>query len=154
MQTQNNNPQYDAEALAASLKALSGGNTTSGTTSAPAKDKATVYIAVGFLRDDAPDMNSDDFDPIKHIINLPQLQGLDNMNPDTRKAGSTEFAERQADSNELLEDLTAQALASLEPGQTRILGVAPNGLVVSIYRKKDEIVAQPKAERVKRSFFA
>lgn len=150
---QNQAPNYDPKALSASLAALSAGNNNA-PTSAPAKDKATVYVAVGFLREDAPDINSEDFDPMKHIINLPQLQGLDNMNPDTRKAGSTEFAERQADSNELLEDLTSQALATLEPGQTRILGVCPNGLVVSIYRKKDEIVAQPKAERTKRNFFA
>lgn len=149
MQTGN----YDPAALAASMAALAGAGASTGTT-APAKDKATIYVAVGFLNDDAPEVSSPDFDIMKHVTNLPQLQGLDNMSYDTRRAGNTEFAERQAASNELLDDLKAQALASLEPGQSKIIAVAPNGLVVSIYRRKDDIVAQPKADRPKRDFFA
>ena len=147
------NPVYDAKALAASMAALAGPSGAGAKDSAPAKDKASIYVCVGFLRDDAPEIDSPDFDAMKHIINLPQLQGLDNMAHDTRRAGNTEFAERQQDSNDLLDDLKAQALASLEPGQTRIIGVCTNGLVVSIYRRKDEVVAQPKADRPTRNFF-
>lgn len=147
-------PAFDPTAIAATMAALAGGTGPASSSAAPAaKEKATIYLAIGFIRDGV-DISSADFDPSRDIINLPQLTGLDNMNPDTRRAGTQEFADRQAESNDLLEDLTQEALATLEPGQTRILGMSPNGLVVSLYRKKDEVVAAPKAKRQKRSFLA
>lgn len=139
-------PAHNLSALTASLAGLAAisGNQS---TAAPAKDKATIYIGVGTLRDGA-DVNSETFDPATDLINLPQLTGLDNMNPDTRKAGTVEFATQQAERNEFLEDLKAEALSKMAPGETKIVP-----LYVTIYRKKDDVVAAaPVAGRVKQSF--
>jgi hypothetical protein len=135
---------FDPRAAALAMAAL-GSQTT---TAAPAKDKATIYLAIGTLRDDSIAPGEEGFDVNTSLINLPQMQGLDNMNPDTRKAGTVEFANSQAESNDFLEDLKAQALATMEPGERRILP-----LYVSIYRKKDEVVAEaPATPRVRKSF--
>lgn len=134
---------FNASALAASMAALTGG----ATAAAPAKDKATVYLAIGTLRDDSIGVDHKDFDPSKDLINLPQMQGLDNMREDDRKANTQEFADTQAESNDFLNDLKEQCLATLEPGERKVIPV-----YVTVYRVKDQITAQPKAERVKRQF--
>jgi hypothetical protein len=113
-------PVYDPNVIASTMAALAGGAAANGP-AAVTKEKATIYLGVGYLRDGV-DISSPDFDPARDIINLPQLTGLDNMNPDTRRAGTQEFADRQADSNGLLEDLSGEALATMVPGETRILG--------------------------------
>jgi hypothetical protein len=138
---------FDPVALAASVAAIAGGATAS---AAPSKDRATVYLGIGTLRDGA-DPHSPDFDPAKDLINLPQMTGLDNMRADDRKAGTVEFANQQAERNEFLEDLKAQALSSMEPGETKIVP-----LYVTVYRKKDDVVADVAAvaARPKTSFFA
>lgn len=135
-------PDFNPAALAASLAAVTG----AAGAAAPAKDKATVYLAIGTLRDGV-DISSDDFDPAKDLINLPQMQGLDNMRPDDRKANTQEFADLQAEQNDFLQDLKEQALATLQPGERRVIPV-----YVTVYRVKDQVVAQPKAERTKRQF--
>ena len=136
---------FDPAAIARTMAAI-GSNGTVGNT-APAKPMATIYLAIGTLRDGA-DIESEDFDPAADLINLPQMQGLDNMNPDTRKASTQEFADIQAESNDFLEDLKTQALATMEPGERRVLP-----LYVTVYKVKDQVVAQPKARRTQRSFF-
>lgn len=114
-----------------------------------AKDRATIYLNIGTVRDGV-DPHSESFDPAKDLINLPQMTGLDNMRPDERKAGTVEFATQQAERNEFLEDLKLEALSKMEPGQTVVLP-----LYVTIYRKKDDVVAAaPVAGRTKQSFIA
>lgn len=136
---------FNPALLAASMAALTGA---AGTAAAPAKDKATVYLAIGTLRDDERAPHTvDDFDPSKDLINLPQMQGLDNMREDDRKANTQEFADTQSESNDFLNDLKEQVLATLEPGERRVIPV-----YVTVYRVKDQVVAQPKAERVKKQF--
>ena len=139
----NTRPTFNAGALAASLQALTGGATT--TPAADVKEKAQVYVAVGVLRDEAIGIEHKDFDASKDLINLPQMQGLDNMRPDTRKAGTVEFATSQAESNDLLEDLKEQALANMQPGERKIIP-----FYVTLYKVKEEVVATLPAERVKR----
>jgi hypothetical protein len=137
---------FDPIALAASVAAIAAGGTASN--AAPAKDRATVYLGIGTLRDGV-DPHSDTFNPATDLINLPQMTGLDNMRPDDRKAGTQEFANQQAERNEFLEDLKAQALASMEPGETKIVP-----LYVTVYRKKDDVVAEvAPTSRAKTSFF-
>ena len=133
---------FDPKALAASLG--KGAAATTGTTASDTP-KATVYLGVGVLRDGADHEN---IDPAKDIINLPQMQGLDNMKPDDRRASTQEFADQQAERNDLLEDLVAQTLGTLEPGETRIIP-----MYVTVYRKKDEVVAAPATKRERTSFF-
>lgn len=134
---------FNPAALAASMAAISA--TTAA--AAPVKEKATVYIAVGVLRDGV-DPEAEGFDPTKDLINLPQMQGLDNMNPDTRKAGTVAFATEQQESNDLLADLKEQALASMEPGERKVIP-----FYVTIYKVKDQVVAEaPATPRVKRQF--
>ena len=138
---------FDPSAMAASMAALAQAGTS--TNVVPMRDRATVYLNIGTLRDGV-DPHSEDFDPAKDLINLPQMTGLDNMNPDTRKAGTVEFATQQAERNEFLEDLKLEALSKMEPGQTV---VAP--LYVTIYRKKDDVVAAaPVVGRKKQSFIS
>ena len=136
---------FDPAVIAASMNALAqaGG---AAATAAPVKDRATIYLNIGTLRDGV-DPTSEDFDPARDLINLPQMTGLDNMNPDTRKAGTVEFANQQAERNEFLEDLKLEALSKMEPGQTVVLP-----LYVTVYRKKDDVVATPLANRQKKSF--
>ena len=136
---------FDPAVIAASMNALAqaGG---AAATAAPVKDRATIYLNIGTLRDGV-DPTSEDFDPARDLINLPQMTGLDNMNPDTRKAGTVEFANQQAERNEFLEDLKLEALSKMEPGQTVVLP-----LYVTVYRKKDDVVATPPANRQKKSF--
>lgn len=141
---------FDSAAMAAAMAAVAGGNTN--TTAAPASEKASIYLAVGFVRDGA-DLSA--LNPKEDIINLPQLIGLDNMKPDTRKAGTQAFADEQAEKNEILADLVEEAMKTLEPGEIKVLGCDPNsGLIVTVYRKKDEVVAQVAAKRTKRTFLA
>lgn len=137
---------FDPAMIAASMNALAnaGGSTTNNVV--PIRDRATVYLNIGTLRDGV-DPTSEDFNPATDLINLPQMTGLDNMNPDTRKAGTVEFATQQAERNEFLEDLKLEALSKLEPGQTVVLP-----LYVTIYRKKDDVVAAPVTGRKKQSF--
>jgi len=135
-------PAFDPALLAASMAALGGANST---TAAPAKEKATLYLAIGTVRDGVDDTTG--FDPKTDLINLPQLIGLDNMRPDDRRAGTQEFADEQAEKNEFLADLVEQALATMEPGEIRTMP-----FVVTIYRKKDEVVAAPKPQREKRKY--
>lgn len=137
---------FNPAALAAQL-GKTGGNVTSihggDTNTTP---KATVYLAVGVLRDG---VNPDDgIDPSTDLINLPQMQGLDNMKPDDRRASTQEFADQQAERNDLLQDLVEQCLSTLQPGETRMLP-----LYVTVYRKKDEVVAAPSKPRTRTSFF-
>ena len=136
---------FDPAVIAASMTALAQAGGAAATT-APAKDRATIYLNIGTLRDGV-DPTSEDFDPSRDLINLPQMTGLDNMNPDTRKAGTVEFANQQAERNEFLEDLKLEALSKMEPGQTVVLP-----LYVTVYRKKDDVVATPPANRQKKSF--
>lgn len=137
-------PKFDPAILAASLNALGASTTT--TAAAPAKDKATLYLAIGCLRDpDAPE--GSEFNAKTDLVNLPQLFGLDNMKPDDRRAGTQEFADEQAEKNAFLQDLTEECLASMEPGEIRVLP-----LYVTVYRKKDDVVAAPVTQRVRRSF--
>lgn len=140
---------FDPVAVARTMEALQGlsGNGTAGNSDKPTTPKATIYIAIGTPRDGA-DIESEDFDLATDMINLPQMQGLDNMNPDTRKAGTQEFADQQALSNDFLEDLREQALATMQPGERRLLP-----LYVTVYKVKDQVVAQPAPKRQKRSFF-
>lgn len=136
---------FDPAAVARTMAALSGAGVSA---NAPqTKDKATIYLAIGTLRDGV-DIEAEGFDPATDLINLPQMQGLDNMNPDTRKAGTQEFADAQAESNDFLADLKEQALATMQPGERRIVP-----FYVTIYKVKDQVVAQPQAARTKRSFF-
>jgi hypothetical protein len=140
-------PRFDPAVLAASMAAL--GQAAGATTAAPAtKEKASIYLAFAQLRDGADTSNPD---PVKDFITLPQMTGLDNMNPDTRRAGTQEFANEQAERNEFLQDLIEQSLSTLAPGETRLIP-----LYVTIYRKKDEVVAAPveARKREKISFFA
>ena len=135
---------FNPSALAASMAAIAGSATT---TAAPAKDKATVYLAVGVLRDGV-DIDAESFDPSKDLINLPQMQGLDNMRPDDRKAGTVEFANTQAESNDLLADLKEQALATLQPGERKVIP-----FYVTVYKVKEQVVAEaPAAPRAPRKF--
>ena len=135
--------RFDPAALAAQLgKGAAVGSTTTSDT-----PKATVYLGVGVLRDGV-DIDSPDFDPSKDIINLPQMQGLDNMKPDDRRASTQEFADQQAERNDLLEDLVAQTMGTLEPGETRVIP-----FYVTVYRKKDEVVAAPAKTRERKAFF-
>jgi hypothetical protein len=134
---------FNPSALAASMAAIAG----AGTTAAPAKEKATVYIAVGVLRDGV-DIDAEGFDPSKDLINLPQMQGLDNMKPDERKAGTVAFATEQQESNDLLADLKEQALASMQPGERKIIP-----FYVTVYKVKEPVVAEaPAAPRTPRKF--
>lgn len=126
---------FNPSALAASMAAIAN----AGPAAAPTKDKATVYLAVGVLRDGV-DVDSADFDPSKDLINLPQMQGLDNMNPDNRKAGTVEFANTQAESNDLLADLKEQALATLQPGERKVIP-----FYVTVYKVKEQVVADAAA---------
>lgn len=137
---------FDPAVIAASMNALAsvGGNAANNVV--PMRDRATIYLNIGTLRDGV-DPHSESFDPAKDLINLPQMTGLDNMNPDTRKAGTVEFATQQAERNEFLEDLKLEALSKMEPGQTVVLP-----LYVTIYRKKDDVVAAPVVGRKKQSF--
>lgn len=139
-------PRFDPAVLAASMAALGGASAPAA--AAPQKEKASIYLAFAQLRDGADTNNPD---PVKDFITLPQMTGLDNMNPDTRRAGTQEFANEQAERNEFLEDLIEQAMATLQPGETRLIP-----LYVTIYRKKDEVVAAPveARARTKTSFFA
>jgi hypothetical protein len=142
-------PRFDPAVLAASMAAL--GQTASGSLASAAptpKEKASIYLAFAQLRDGADTSNPD---PVKDFITLPQMTGLDNMNPDTRRAGTQEFANEQAERNEFLQDLIEQSLSTLAPGETRLIP-----LYVTIYRKKDEVVAAPveARKREKISFFA
>lgn len=116
------------------------------------KQPATLFLAIGFVRDGV-DLNQP-IDPKQDIVNLPQLIGLDNMKPDDRRASTQEFADEQAEKNDMLADLVEQSLATLEPGEIRVLGCDPaSGLIVTIYRKKDEIVAAPRPKAARRTFF-
>lgn len=126
---------FNPSALAASMAAIAN----AGPTAAPTKDKATVYLAVGVLRDGV-DIDAEGFDPSKDLINLPQMQGLDNMNPDNRKAGTVEFANTQAESNDLLADLKEQALATLQPGERKVIP-----FYVTVYKVKEQVVADAAA---------
>lgn len=137
---------FDPAQLAASFAKLNGAGTQPGA-AAPAKDKATIYLAVGIIREEATSKSAEEFDPKTDVINLPQLIGLDNMNHDTRRAGTVEFATEQAEKNALLDDLVADAMAKLAPGETRTLP-----FVVTIYRKKDEVVAELPAKRTVSTF--
>ena len=132
---------FDPKALAASLGKAPASNTAASNDT----PRATVYLGVGVLRDG---VDTDNIDPAKDIINLPQMQGLDNMKPDDRRASTQEFADQQAERNDLLEDLVSQALSTMEPGETRIVP-----LYVTVYRKKDEVVAAPATKRERVSFF-
>lgn len=136
---------FNPAALAASL-GQSAKSVPAETSNTP---KATIYLGVGVLRDGV-DINDENYviDAAKDLINLPQMQGLDNMKPDDRRASTQEFADQQAERNDLLEDLIQQCMATLEPGETRILP-----LYVTVYRKKDEVVAAPRAARTSKSFF-
>lgn len=138
-------PVSDIAALSASLAGLA----STAATAAPAKDKASIYLSVGALRDGVQ-IDSPTFDASKDLVTLPQMIGLDNMNPDTRRAGTVEFANQQAERNDFLTDLVEQSMATLTPGETRILP-----FYVTIYRKKDEVVADTAvvAARPKVSFF-
>ncbi len=137
---------FDPAVIAASMNALAsvGGNAANNVV--PMRDRATIYLNIGTLRDGV-DPQSKDFNPATDLINLPQMTGLDNMNPDTRKAGTVEFATQQAERNEFLEDLKLEALSKMEPGQTVVLP-----LYVTIYRKRDDVVAAPVVGRKKQSF--
>lgn len=140
---------FDPAVIAASMNALASAGAAASNNVVPIRDRATVYLNIGTLRDGV-DPHSEDFDPAKDLINLPQMTGLDNMNPDTRKAGTVEFATQQAERNEFLEDLKLEALSKMEPGQTVVLP-----LYVTIYRKKDDVVAAaPVAGRKKQSFIS
>lgn len=132
---------FDPKALAAKL------GTGAAATTETTTPKATLYLGVGVLRDGV-DPSSPDFDPSKDIINLPQMQGLDNMKPDDRRASTQAFANEQAERNELLADLIEQSLGTLEPGESRVIP-----FYVTVYKKKDEVVAEPAATREKKSFF-
>lgn len=134
---------FDPKALAAKL----GAGAATGSTNESTTPKATLYLGVGILRDGV-DINADDFDPAKHIINLPQMQGLDNMKPDDRRASTQAFANEQAERNELLADLIEQSLGTLEPGESRVIP-----FYVTVYKKKDEVVAEPAPARERKSFF-
>ena len=135
---------FNPTALAASLSTAthSAGANTADTSNTP---KANVYLAIGVLRDD---VDMENINPATDLINLPQMQGLDNMKPDTRKASTQEFADQQAERNGLLQDLVEQCLTTLQPGETRMIP-----LYVSVYRKKDEIEAAPAKTRTRVSFF-
>ncbi len=137
---------FDPAVIAASMNALANAGGNAANNVVPIRDRATVYLNIGTLRDGV-DPHSESFDPAKDLINLPQMTGLDNMNPDTRKAGTVEFATQQAERNEFLEDLKLEALSKMEPGQTVVLP-----LYVTIYRKKDDVVAAPVTGRKKQSF--
>jgi hypothetical protein len=137
---------FDPAVIAASMNALANAGGNAANNVVPIRDRATIYLNIGTLRDGV-DPHSESFDPAKDLINLPQMTGLDNMNPDTRKAGTVEFATQQAERNEFLEDLKLEALSKMEPGQTVVLP-----LYVTIYRKKDDVVAAPVTGRKKQSF--
>ena len=137
---------FDPAVIAASMNALANASGNAANNVVPIRDRATIYLNIGTLRDGV-DPHSESFDPAKDLINLPQMTGLDNMNPDTRKAGTVEFATQQAERNEFLEDLKLEALSKMEPGQTVVLP-----LYVTIYRKKDDVVAAPVTGRKKQSF--
>jgi hypothetical protein len=137
---------FDPAVIAASMNALANVGANGANNVVPIRDRATIYLNIGTLRDGV-DPQSEDFNPATDLVNLPQMTGLDNMNPDTRKAGTVEFANKQAESNEFLEDLKLEALSKMEPGETRVLP-----LYVTIYRKKDDVVATPPANRQKKSF--
>lgn len=136
---------FDPRQVAATMAALGAASVAAPAT---AKEKATIYLAIGTLRDEEIAPGDEGFDPNKDLINLPQMQGLDNMRPDDRKAGTTEFATTQAESNDFLNDLREQALATLAPGERKIVP-----FYVTVYRKKDEVVAEaPATPRPRRSF--
>lgn len=143
--TASNAPTFDAAKLLANMAALTNTNTSAGAAAPAAKDKATIYLAIGCLKN--PDQDMSDFDPTRDLTNLPQLIGLDNMNHDTRRAGTQQFADEQADKNGFLDDLVEQALATMEPGETRV-----TNFIVTLYRKKDDVVAAAPVARVKRQF--
>ena len=138
---------FSPAALAASMAALTGGTSAAAAAAGTSdtKEKASIYIAVGILRDENIGVDHQHFDPSRDLINLPQMQGLDNMRPDTRKAGTVEFANNQAESNDLLDDLKDQALASMQPGERKIIP-----FYVTLYKVKEEVVAATPVERVKR----
>lgn len=138
---------FDPKAMAAAMSAVAGAATQpAGVTT----EKASIYLAIGYVREGV-DLSA--LDPKTDIINLPQLIGLDNMKPDTRRAGTQAFADEQAEKNDLLSDLVEESLKTLEPGEIRVLGCdQDSGLIVTIYRKKDEVVAAVPAKRAKRTF--
>lgn len=136
---------FDPAAYAAAMQ-QSGSAYGSSAATAPAKEKATVYLQIGTPRDDLPEDATAEM-VIENLINLPQLIGLDNMKHDERKASTQAFADEQAERNEFLDDLVEEALSTLEPGETRIIP-----LYVTLYRKKDDVVAAPPKKRVKRSY--
>jgi hypothetical protein len=145
----NNTPRssFNPAALAASLGAgiSSAATTEQSSTKGP---PATIYIAIGELREGV-DINAEgfEFDPVKHLNNLPQMQGLDNMKPDERKASTQEFADQQAERNDFLSNLVENALTTMQPGETRLVN-----LYVTLYRKKEEVVAAPVQPRQRRTY--
>lgn len=115
--------------------------------------KAEILLAIGELREGAPTPHDEGFDAKEHVVNLPQMWGLDNMRPDTRKASTPEFAAKQADSNDFQEDLSADLLAKMQPEDLIVLAFDPKTrFVVTAYRKKEEIVAPTTGRRQRRQY--